>query len=196
MELGLFVLRFVIGAFFIGHGSQKLWGAFGGAGVEGTTGFMESLGLKPGRTLAISAGLAEFLGGCLLVLGLVTPLAAAMIIAVMTTAIITVHLKNGPWITDSGWEYCAVIMAGCFALAGVGAGQVSLDYALGWDVAGTGWALAALAAGVIGGLLAVGAGQAAAREQETTAILQEPVARSERFRRDGAGDRDRVITTR
>lgn len=152
MELGLLVLRVIVGALFAGHGAQKLFGAFGGHGVDGTAGFFESLGLKPGRLHAIFAGTAELGGGLLLALGLLTPLAAVLLTAVMTAAIASVHARNGLWVTANGFEYNLVLIAVAFALAAVGAGDWSLDSALGLDVAGTGWALGALALGVLGGL--------------------------------------------
>lgn len=168
MDLALLVLRVVIGAFFIGHGAQKLWGAFGGHGLAGTAGFFESLGLKPARLHATAAGWAEFLGGVLLVLGLLTPLGAMMVIAVMTTAIITVHASKGPWNSDGGYEYTVVLAAAAFSLAGAGAGAWSLDSALGLELAGTGWALLALALGVLGGIGAVVVGRSG-RVPATTA---------------------------
>jgi putative oxidoreductase len=148
---------------FVGHGAQKLFGAFGGYGIAGTAGFMESLGLKPSRLHAVAAGTAELAGGALLALGLLVPFAAAALIATMVTAIITVHARNGVWVTDQGYEYNLVLIAVFFALAGVGAGQYSLDDALGLDLASTGWALAALAAGIVGGVGAVVAGRLGAR---------------------------------
>src|SRR3954452_19726864 len=165
MDIALFVLRVVVGLFFVGHGAQKLFGSFGGHGLAGTAGFFETLGMRPGRRHAIAAGAAEFFGGLLLVLGLVTPLGAAAIIAVMTVAIITVHGKNGPWVTESGFEYNAVLIAAAFALAGAGPGEISLDDAIGWmpDITGTGWAFAALAAGALGGLAAIASGRAGTR---------------------------------
>ena len=152
MDIALLVLRAVVGLFFVGHGAQKLFGSFGGHGIAGTAGFFESIGMRPGRRNALLAGGAEFLGGLLLVLGLVTPLAATMIIAVMFVAIFTVHASNGPWVTDSGWEYNAVLIAIMFALAGAGPGEVSFDDAIGWmpDITGTGWAFGAFAAGLLG----------------------------------------------
>jgi len=151
MELGLLVLRVVVGALFVGHGAQKLFGAFGGHGVSGTAGFFDSIGLRPGRLHAVAAGSAELGGGVLLALGLVTPLAALLLTAVMTAAILTVHLRNGVWVTANGYEYNLVLIAAAFALAAVGAGEWSLDNALGLGVAGTGWALAALGLGLVGG---------------------------------------------
>ena len=79
MELGLLVLRLVVGGLFAAHGAQKLFGWFGGHGLAGTAGFFESIGLRPGRAMALGAGAAEFVGGLLLVVGLVTPAAGALL---------------------------------------------------------------------------------------------------------------------
>jgi putative oxidoreductase len=159
MEAGLLVLRVVVGALFAGHGAQKLFGWFGGHGLNGTAGFFESVGLRPGRTTALAAGLAELTGGILFALGLITPLAAALLIAVMGCAIWTVHRANGLWVTDGGFEYNLVLAAVAFAVSATGAGAWSLDHAFGFELAGTGWALAALAAGIAGATLAVAAGR-------------------------------------
>src|SRR4051812_38827355 len=152
MDIALLVLRVVVGLFFIGHGAQKLFGSFGGHGLQGTAGFFDSIGMGPGRRNALVAGWGELAGGALLFLGLVTPLGSALIIGVMLVAISTVHAKNGPWVTDGGWEYNAVLVAVAFALAGAGPGEISLDDLFGWmpDITGTGWAFAALAAGMLG----------------------------------------------
>jgi putative oxidoreductase len=166
MELGLLVIRVVVGLLFVGHGSQKLFGWFGGHGLSGTAGFFDSLGMKPAKPHAFLAGLAEAGGGLLLALGLLTPLASAALIAVMVVAIVTVHAKNGLWNTSQGYEFNLVLAAVAFAVAAIGAGDWSLDSALGLDVAGTGWGLAALAAGVIGGLGAVATGRLASRERD------------------------------
>jgi putative oxidoreductase len=152
MALGLLVLRIVVGALFVGHGAQKLFGFFGGHGLDGTGAFFESLGLRPGRMMALAAGLAELTGGALFALGLLTPLAATLLIAVMVTAIATVHGRNGVWVTNGGFEYNLVLAAVPFAVASIGAGKWSLDHVLGLHVAGAKWALTALVLGVIGGL--------------------------------------------
>lgn len=150
MKLGLTVLRFVVGGLFVGHGTQKLFGWFGGHGLEGTGKFFESIGLRPGRRHATAAGAAEAGGGALIALGLFTPAAAATLIGVMATAIRKVHLKNGPWSTDGGYEYNLVLMAIVLALADVGPGDVSVDHVLGTEVKGPLVALAALAGGIAG----------------------------------------------
>jgi putative oxidoreductase len=153
MNLGLLILRIVIGLLFFGHGAQKLFGWFGGHGLSGTGQFFESMGFPQGKRQAFTAGFFEAAGGLLVALGLVTPFAAAALIAVMTVAVIKVHFAKGPWNADGGYEYNAVLVAAVFALAGVGAGKWSLDHALDLNVHGTGWALAALGAGILGGLL-------------------------------------------
>jgi putative oxidoreductase len=152
MKLSALLLRLLIGGLFIGHGTQKLFGWFGGHGLEGTSGFFEALGLKPGKTNAIVAGVGEAGGGALLAAGLATPLAGAAITGAMTSAIRHVHAPKGPWATDGGWEYNAVVIASTLAIVEVGPGPVSLDHLLGTERSGTGWALAAAAAGVAGSL--------------------------------------------
>jgi putative oxidoreductase len=161
MDIGLLALHVIPGLLFVGHGAQKLFGVFGGHGIDGTGGFFESLGLKPGRLHATAAGLAEFGGGLLLVLGLLVPLAAAVLIATMLTAALTAHRGKGVWNQNGGWELPLVFGAIAFALAGAGAGDISLDNALGLDLAGTEWAFAALGAGLIGGIGAVASGRLA-----------------------------------
>jgi putative oxidoreductase len=153
MDIGLLILRLVVGVLFVGHGSQKLFGAFGGHGLKGTGQFMESLGIRPGHRAALAAGLAEFAGGVLLVLGLLTPLAAMLITATMVTAIWTVHAAKGPWATEGGYEYNVTIAAAVFAVAAIGAGAASADHVLGLHIAGAGWALVAFGLGLIGGSL-------------------------------------------
>jgi putative oxidoreductase len=162
MDLALLVLRLVVGLLFVGHGAQKLFGVFGGGGLEGTAGMFDSIGLRPGWLHARAAGTAEFLGGTLLALGLFTPFAAAALIAVMTAAIITVHAPNGIWNANQGYEFNAVMVASVFALAGIGAGSWSLDNAFGFDLHSTVWAIAALAAGFLGGVGSVLSGRISA----------------------------------
>jgi putative oxidoreductase len=154
MKLGRLLLRFVVGGFFIGHGTQKLFGWFGGNGLKGTAEGFDQLGLKPAQAHATAAGVAEAGGGALLVAGLETPLAAAAITATMITAIRTVHLKNGPWASNGGYEYNVVLIAAALALAELGPGPLSLDAARGRERSGAGWALAAAGAGALGALVA------------------------------------------
>ena len=151
MALGLLILRLVVGLTMAAHGSQKLFGWFGGYGLQGTGGFLEKLGFFPGRRNALFAGLAELLGGLLLALGLATPLAATLIVSVMFVAVATVHVKNGYFITNQGYEYNLTLAAVAVSVAIIGAGPVSLDAALGIHDAGPLWGLAALVAGLVGG---------------------------------------------
>ena len=155
MNLGLLVIRAAVGLLLVGHGSQKLFGWFGGHGPEGTGASFESMGLRPGRRMATLAGVAEIAGGALLAAGLLTPLGAALVSAVMLTAIWTVHRTNGLWITEGGFEYNLVMMAAAFGVTATGPGDWSLDHVLGLDLAGAGWALAALAVGALGAIAAI-----------------------------------------
>lgn len=163
MSLGLFVLRIVVGALFAAHGAQKLFGWFGGHGPRATAGFFGSLGLQPGPVMAVGAGLAELTAGLLFALGLLIPLAAALLIAVMAVAIARVHWSKGLWNTQGGFEFNLVLAASAFAMAAVGAGDWSLDSAIGLDVDGAGWALAALAAGLGAAIVVIAAGRLEAR---------------------------------
>src|SRR5947209_19425228 len=127
MDFGLLVLRLVVGALFFGHGTQKLFGWFGGHGIEGTGGFMESLGYQPGKRYAMLGGVAEAGGGLLLFLGLLTPLAAAFIIAMMINAIFAVHVENGAWAQNNGYEYPLVLVVAAGAIGLTVGGTASLD---------------------------------------------------------------------
>lgn len=91
MHIGILLIRLAVGLTFVGHGAQKLFGWFGGYGLKGTGGWLESIGLKPGVTMALIAGLAEFVGGLLFALGLFTPFAALLLAATMVIAIVKVH---------------------------------------------------------------------------------------------------------
>ncbi|HEV3048593.1 MAG TPA: DoxX family membrane protein [Solirubrobacteraceae bacterium] len=154
MKLGRMLLRLIVGGLFVGHGTQKLFGWFGGGGLEATAEGFEALGLRPGKANAIAAGAAEAGGGALLAAGLATPLAASALTATMLTAIDTVHLKNGPWVTKGGYEYNLVLIAAALALVETGPGALSLDGLRGRERSGLGWMLAAAGAGALGALAA------------------------------------------
>ncbi|HEY7932709.1 MAG TPA: DoxX family protein [Solirubrobacteraceae bacterium] len=162
MKIGGLLLRLVVGGFFFGHGTQKLFGWFGGKGLQETAQGFEALGLRPGTANAIVAGAAEAGGGALLAAGLAMPLAASVLTATMLSAIETVHAKNGPWLTNGGYEYNVVLIAAALALVEVGPGQLSLDALRHRERSGFTWALAALAAGALGALGAHLAAAAAA----------------------------------
>jgi putative oxidoreductase len=127
MDLGLLIIRLVIGILFVGHGAQKLFGWFGGYGLKGTGGWFDSIGMKPGVTMALFAGLAELLGGILLAVGLLTPVAALMIAGTMLMAIIKVHASNGLWSTSNGYEYNLTLIAVAIGLALIGPGKYAID---------------------------------------------------------------------
>ncbi|MDX6580695.1 MAG: putative oxidoreductase [Gaiellales bacterium] len=150
MKFARFAARTVIGGLFIGHGTQKLFGWFGGPGLEGAAAGFDSMGLRPGRRNAIAAGVTETAGGAALALGLAMPLAAAALVGTMITAIRTVHLKNGPWNSNGGYEYNLVLIVAVLALVEAGPGCLSVDHARGSKQHGALWALAALAAGAAG----------------------------------------------
>jgi putative oxidoreductase len=127
------------------------------------------MGLRPGRQHAIAAGLVETASGIGGVLGLLTPAVAAATTGTMTVAVAKVHGKNGPWITKGGYEYNATLMAVAFALAGAGPGRLALDGSLVRRRAGTGWALAQCAVGVVAGLGVVEAARRRAERQSPSA---------------------------
>ncbi|MEV6049443.1 DoxX family membrane protein [Streptomyces sp. NPDC052107] len=128
--LGLLLLRLGTGGVLAAHGARKLFGWFGGHGLEGTGQFMESVGYTPGRASATAAGLAETGGGALLALGLATPTAGAAAAGAMAGAA-AVHLPNGFFVQEGGYEYAASLCLAAAGLAVAGPGRLSLDHALG-----------------------------------------------------------------
>src|SRR4029079_2363796 len=139
MKLGTLAVRGVVGPLFIGHGTQKLFGWFGGHGLEGTAGFFEQgLSLRPGKRHATAAGVSEALGGLLLTLGAFTPVGATMISGAMVTAIRNVHASKGPWGTQGDYAYNALFLAAMFAITEHGPGRPSVDAAMFPRMKGTG----------------------------------------------------------
>ncbi len=120
-------LRVPVGAIFVAHGAQKLFGWFGGYGLEGTGQWMASIGLEPGVLMALGAGSAEFFGGLLLLLGLLVRPTAAVLALTMIVAIATVHISNGLFMSNNGYEFALALLAVTVALLLRGAGSVSLD---------------------------------------------------------------------
>jgi putative oxidoreductase len=169
MNVGRLAARVIIGGLFIGHGTQKLKGWFGGPGLDGTAGMMESLDMHPPRRNALAAGGAETVGGAMLAAGVATPLASAALIGTMITAIRKVHLPKGPWVMEGGYEYNLVLIAALLALAEEGPGDVSLDAALGIERTGLTWGLFALGLGAGASTAAIEAGRrSGAAEQPGT----------------------------
>ena len=155
MAEGLFVIRVALGLLLFAHGTQKLFGWYGGYGLDGTGGFFESVGHRPGRRMAMFAGLSEAAGGALLVLGLLTPLAAAMIMGTMIVASVSVHADNGLWATNGGYELPMTNGLVCCGLAFAGAGSWSIDDAAnipwtsGWGPGLAAILLALVSAGIV-----------------------------------------------
>lgn len=133
MVVALLIARLLLGGALFAHGAQKLFGWFGGYGVKGTGGFFESLGFRPGAFFAVAAGLGEAGGGILTALGLGGPIGPALIIMVMLVAIFSVHVRNGFFAANSGYELNTMNIAAALALAFAGPGSYSLDAAFGID---------------------------------------------------------------
>jgi putative oxidoreductase len=131
IDVGLLVLRLVLGVIFVAHGAQKLFGSFGGPGLKGTAAFHKQLGIKPPYLMAVLVGLAEFVGGILVAVGFLTPLVAVALIAVMVVAVLKVHLRNGFFAQNGGYELNLALAGMGLTLLLTGAGAYSLDGVLG-----------------------------------------------------------------
>ncbi len=128
--LAALALRIPVGLILAAHGSQKLFAWFGGYGLEGTGQWMASIGLEPGYLMALLAGSAEFFGGLALVLGLLTRPAALVSAFTMLIAIFSVHISNGLFMSNNGYEYALTLFAVTVALAIQGGGALSVDRVL------------------------------------------------------------------
>jgi putative oxidoreductase len=124
---GVTLLRIIIGVIFIAHGAQKLFGVFGGYGIEGTAGFMVSIGLTPGYLMAFLAGAGEFFGGLLLIFGLLTRVAAAITMIISLVALLTVHLFNGFFMSNNGFEFILLLLVASISLLFSGSGKLGID---------------------------------------------------------------------
>ncbi len=155
LDLGLLAIRAVVGLLMVGHGLGNLFGWLGGFGLEGTGAIFERLGFKPGRVFAGVAGVIEVAAGILFCLGLLTPLAAAGIVGIMLTTILTAHAGRGPWYFNGGWEYNLTLLTVAAAVAFAGPGQAALDAAIAPGLAGWSWGTGALALGAASGTAAV-----------------------------------------
>ncbi|MEU6802826.1 DoxX family protein [Streptomyces neyagawaensis] len=164
-DLGLLLLRLGTGGVLAAHGTQKLFGWFGGHGIEGTGAFMESVGYAPGKASATAAGLAETGGGTLLALGLATPAAGAAAAGAMAGAA-AIHTPNGFFNTSGGYEYAATLGLATAGLAIAGPGRLSLDHAF-HHVVDRGWMVpTALAVTAATTALVVGARNKRLRQQK------------------------------
>ena len=120
-------LRIPVGIILLAHGAQKLFGAFGGYGLEGTGQWMASIGLEPGYLMALLAGSAEFFGGLALILGLLSRPAALLAAFTMLVAIVTVHLENGLFLSNNGYEFGLALLAAAVSIVFAGGGSLSVD---------------------------------------------------------------------
>ena len=153
MDSGILVLRLVLGLLMAAHGSQKLFGWFGGHGLAAVSGMFESLGFRPGRFFAPAAAISEVGSGLLVALGLFGPVGPALMLTVMIVAAVSVHWPNGLFAMSNGIEVPLLYGVGAAALALTGSGVFSLDALLGFTPLWTStlsWA--ALAAGILGGV--------------------------------------------
>lgn len=152
-DLGMLIVRIIVGGAIATHGAQKLFGWFGGHGIKGTGGFFESIGFRPGTTFAIAAGCSEFFGGALILLGFLGPVGAMLVIATMVVAMLTVHAGKGFFAMSGGIEVPFIYAAAALTTAFAGPGRFSIDYIAGLgklDTANAAWI--GLALGIIGAL--------------------------------------------
>ncbi|MFK7160393.1 DoxX family protein [Marinospirillum sp. MEB164] len=129
-QWGSLMLRVPAGVIFMAHGAQKLFGAFGGYGLEGTGQWMASIGLEPGYLMALAAGSAEFFGGLALLIGLLTRPAAAVLAVTMLVAIFAVHFEHGLFLSAGGYEFGLALLSMSAALVMIGGGRWSVDAVL------------------------------------------------------------------
>lgn len=132
---GLTILRIAVGVIFAAHGSQKLFGLFGGYGLAGTAQYMESIGLTPGYLMATLAGGTEFFAGLALIIGLLVRPAALGLTFLSLVAIFTVHISNGLFMANNGYEFALALLGGSLAVLIEGAGKLSVDRAIAGRVA-------------------------------------------------------------
>jgi putative oxidoreductase len=170
MDLALLLVRLIVGLGIAAHGAQKLFGWYGGYGLAGTGGWLESVGFKPGKLFAAAAGLSEFGGGLLIAAGLGGPIGPALVIAAMTVAIVTVHIKSGFFATNNGVELPLLYAALGVVFALVGYGAYGLDAVTGLAAVWTpalSWLVVGL--GIVVGLLNLAVRRKPAAAPEATA---------------------------
>src|SRR5206468_1813901 len=148
---GLLLLRVVLGLTLSAHGAQKLFGWFGGSGLQGTGGFFGTFGFRAPVLMAVAAGLAEFGGGLSVATGFLTPLGALAITIVMLTAVALVHWPNGFFSSNGGFEFNLLISSAAVALAATGPGRFAIDHAIGWDdnISGIWWSVGVVVAAIV-----------------------------------------------
>ena len=174
MAYGILFLRVVLGATLFAHGSQKLFGWFGGHGPRGTAGFFGQLGFRQPYAMAVVAGLSEA-AGLLLAFGFLTPFAALAIAATMVVAVGSVHWRNGFFATSGGYEFNFLIWACAVTIAATGPGRFSIDGALNWvdHLSGVWWGVGVALASLVGGAIVLSLRE----EQPAAADSDAPIAR-------------------
>lgn len=155
MDIGLLLLRLIVGLTLAAHGTQKLLGWFGGPGLNATGQFFTVLGFPPGRRHALMAALGETVSGALLAVGFATPVAAAVVVSVMLVAVVTVHRSKGFFAQNGGYEYAFLLAVAALTLAFTGPGSLSIDALAGLARSGVVWGIGALLAGLGGGAAAL-----------------------------------------
>jgi putative oxidoreductase len=164
MDFGILLLRSAVGLTMAAHGAQKLFGWFGGPGLDKVALGFEQLGFVPGRRHARLAGVTEVGGGLLLALGLLTPAAGALILALMLVAALSVHRKGGFFLTAGGYEYNLILAVAGISLVFTGPGRFSLDALFGLPFTGLSWGLLAAIVGFVGAAVSL----ATRRQQAAT----------------------------
>jgi putative oxidoreductase len=172
MAYGILFLRVIVGLVLAAHGTQKLFGWWGGHGIRGTGGFFAGLRFRMPTQMAVLAGIGET-SGVLFALGLVTPFAALLMASTMVVAIGSVHISKGLFAGNGGYEYNLVLATVAIAVAAIGPGRFSLDRAFGWDdnLSGLWWGVGVLVASLVGGAMVLAL--------RTPAPPETPVAESE-----------------
>ena len=176
-DIGLLVMRVIIGLTLAAHGSQKLFGWFGGHGFKATAQGLDRVGFRPGPLMALLAGVGEAAGGILLALGLLTPLGAATGIGVMLNAS-SVHLPKGFWNSKGGLEYPLTIATVFAGIALAGPGRFSLDHAIGWQQSTWVWGVVAVGVGLLAGLATVTARARSIRARQPNGDIRDGAAAS------------------
>ena len=152
LDLALLLVRVFFGLTLAAHGAQKLFKWWNGPGIDGFAGWLGSMGIRQPKLAATMAGVSEFVGGLMFAAGLLTPLAALLLVSVMFTAIATVHWKAGFFAADGGYEFNLAIVIAALAVTMSGPGEYSLDAAMdiATDLNGVEWALGVLVLGAVG----------------------------------------------
>ena len=163
LDIGLLILRLVVGLTFAAHGAQKAFGWWSGPGMSGWTGVMHKMGFEPARPFAVVSAGAELVGGLFLALGLLTPLAGMVLIGQSVVIVAKAHLQKGFWNSKGGYEYPLALAGGVVAVTLSGPGSISLDSALGIVVAGV-LPVVLVLTGIVGGLASLAVSTATGRQ--------------------------------